>query len=104
MSRIEWTDTGRNSCYSIASFIAEENQSIDGALHVVDRVEEKCKLLAAFPVSGLNRSDLADNLRSAVVDGWVVIYRPLADGIRVILVVEGHRDLPSVVASLGSND
>jgi toxin ParE1/3/4 len=97
---MEWTNTGRDSLYSIAQFIAEQNQSIERALRVVDRVEDKCKLLAEFPMSGMPRPDLAAELRSTLVDTLVIIYRPLEDGIRVILVAEGHQDLPSVIAKL----
>ncbi|HZW29832.1 MAG TPA: type II toxin-antitoxin system RelE/ParE family toxin [Isosphaeraceae bacterium] len=55
--------------------------------------EEKCRLLAEFPLMGRDRSELAPELRSSLVKPYVVFYRPLADGIEIIRVIHGSRDL-----------
>ena len=102
MAFIEWTENGKQSLDTIARFIAEQNQSIERALQVINRIEEKCKLVAEFPESGMARSDLGNGLRSTVVDNFVIIYRPLTNGMRILLVAHGHQDLPSVLAQLWS--
>ncbi|MCA9125992.1 MAG: type II toxin-antitoxin system RelE/ParE family toxin [Planctomycetales bacterium] len=102
MSRIEWTATGRESLEAIALFIADQNESVQRALQVVDRIEAKCDLVAKFPESGTLRPDLGEGIRSTLVDSLVIIYRPLKDGIRILLVAEGHQDLPSVLFQLWS--
>ena len=100
MARVEWTDNGRESLLSIGRFIAEQNQNIERALQVIDRVEEKCRLIATLPASGMLRPDLAPDLRSTLVDNLVIIYRPLDDGMRILLVAHGHEDLPTVLTKL----
>ena len=102
MAHIEWTENGKHGLHSIARFIAEQNQSIERALQVINRIEEKCKLVAEFPASGMARPDLGDGLRSTLVDNFVIIYRPLTKGMRILLVAHGHQDLPSVLAQLWS--
>ncbi len=102
MPRIEWTAAGRESLEAIALFIADQNESIERAIQVVDRIEAKCDLVAKFPESGADRPDLGEGIRSTLVDSLVIIYRPLNDGIRILLVAEGHQDLPSVLVQLWS--
>ena len=102
MARIQWTATGKASLESVALFIAEQDKSVDRALQVIDRIEAKCQLIAKFPEAGTPRSDLGDGIRSTLVDSLVVIYRPLDDGIRILLVAEGHQDLPTVLDQLWS--
>lgn len=77
MPRIEWTATGRESLEAIALFIANQNDSVDRALQVVDWIEAKCDLVAKFPESGTGRPDLGEGIRSTLVDSLVIIYRPL---------------------------
>jgi len=77
MAYIEWTENGNHGLHSIARFMAEQNQSIERALQVINRIEEKCKLVAEFPASRMARPDLGDGLRSTLVDNFVIIYRPL---------------------------
>ena len=58
--------------------------------------EEKTRLLAQFPLMGRDRSDLAPQLRGSLVKPYVILYRPLDDGIEIIRVIHGSRDVPSV--------
>jgi toxin ParE1/3/4 len=61
--------------------------------------EEKTNLLARFPLMGRERHDLAPRLRSSVVKPYLVLYRPLDDGIEIVRVVHGNRDVPSLLES-----
>ena len=79
MERVFWTDAGEESLNNIGRFIAKQNQSLDRALQVIDKVEEKCRLYAGFPNAGPSRDDLAAGLRCFPVDNLVVIYRPVED-------------------------
>lgn len=60
-------------------------------------LEQKCELLAQFPLMGRSRDELAPSLRSILVKPYVVFYRPLPDdqGVVIIRVLHGHRDLPA---------
>lgn len=43
---------------------------------------------------GDHRPDLGENIRILPVDSYVVIYEPLPDGILVLMVTRGSRDVP----------
>jgi toxin ParE1/3/4 len=80
------------------AYVAERDGD-DRALAVLRRFEEAMARRAAFPLSGRARDDLRPGLRSFPVGGWVVFYRPLADGILVTRVLRGERDLPPALAA-----
>ena len=61
---------------------------------LLDEIEARCRLLAQFPEMGRKWEELAPGLRSMVVGNYVIFYRPVADGIQVIRVLHGARDLP----------
>jgi toxin ParE1/3/4 len=57
--------------------------------------EEKTQLLARFPLMGRERSELAPRLRSSLVKPYLILDRPIEDGIEIIRIVHGSRDVPS---------
>jgi toxin ParE1/3/4 len=100
MGHVYWTDRAEDSVLEIGRYIIEQTQSRQRGLHVIDRVEEKCARYAEFPLSGTSREDIGPGLRCFRVDNLLVIYRPLEDGIVVILVTHGHRDIRTVVEQI----
>jgi toxin ParE1/3/4 len=100
MARVCWTDRAEESVLEIGRYIIEQTQSRQRGLDVINRVEEKCARYAQFPSSGTSREDIGPGLRCFRVDNLVVIYRPLEDGIVVILVTHGHRDIRTVVEQI----
>lgn len=76
----------------IAFRIAGENPA--AAARWLDLIDEKCQLLARMPELGRKRPDLAPELRGLPVDNYIIFYRPMNDGIQVIRVLHGARDLP----------
>ena len=50
-----------------------------------------------FPLMGRDRGDLAPRLRSSLVKPYVLLYRPLEDGIEIIRVIHGARDISSLL-------
>jgi toxin ParE1/3/4 len=78
----------------IALRIARDNPA--AADRLLETVDEKCRLLARMPEMGRQRFDLAPNLRSLPVGDYVIFYRPVPDGIQVIRVLHGARDIPTL--------
>ena len=74
--------------------IAEANP--DAADKVLDAIAERCTLLAQFPMLGTSRDELFPALRSLAVGSYVIFYLPLDDGIDVIRVLHGRRDIESL--------
>jgi toxin ParE1/3/4 len=76
---------------TIWDFIA--NDSIKAADALLERIDEAFDMLAQMPRAGRARNDLALNLRSFPVGSYVVYYVPVSDGIEVIRVMSGWRDV-----------
>jgi toxin ParE1/3/4 len=76
---------------TIWDFIA--NDSIKAADALLERIDEAFDMLAQMPRAGRARNDLALNLRSFPVGSCVVYYVPVSDGIEVIRVMSGWRDV-----------
>lgn len=53
-------------------------------------------LYATQPELGERPSDLGAEVRQFLVKRYVVFYRPLRDGIEVLRVLHGTRDIPAV--------
>jgi len=100
MARVYWTDKAEESVLEIGRYIVEQTQSRQRGLDVIARLEDKCAHYAEFPLSGTSREDIGPGLRCFRVDKLVVVYRPHEDGIVVILVTHGHRDLRTVVEQI----
>ena len=78
----------------IWDYIAQDNPQV--ADHFIDKVEKQCRLLAEFPNIGTNCDALSPGLRFLVVDKYVLFYIALDDGIEVVRVLHGARDLESL--------
>jgi toxin ParE1/3/4 len=59
----------------------------------VDRLDEKFALWATQPMMGRSRDELAPGVRSLAFGRYVVFYEPLPDGIDVVRVLHGTRDI-----------
>ena len=80
----------------IAEYIGEMNHSPAAARRFLDNLNEKLQLYATQPEMGELRPDLGQHIRLFPLGNYVVIYRPLRDGIDVLRVFEGHRDYPAL--------
>jgi toxin ParE1/3/4 len=74
--------------------IAEENPT--AADQWLDLINEKCGVLAQMPEMGRKRSELVRGLRSFAVGNYVIFYRPISEGIQVVRVLHGARDIPTL--------
>ena len=100
MASVYWTDKAEEGVLEIGRYIIERTQSRQRGLDVINRIEEKCAHYASFPLSGTLREDVGPGLRCFRVEKLLVIYRPREDGIVVMLVTHGHRDLRTVVEQI----
>ncbi|MCY7337593.1 MAG: type II toxin-antitoxin system RelE/ParE family toxin [Chamaesiphon sp.] len=56
----------------------------------------KCQQLIKFPNSGKSYASIRPYLRGLSLEGYIIFYRILDDGIEILRVVSGRRDLPSM--------
>jgi toxin ParE1/3/4 len=75
-------------------YIADD--SMDRADEFLDRIEEKLQALARNPGMGRRREDLLLGLQSLPIGNYIVFYREIKDGIDVIRVLRGSRDIEAI--------
>jgi toxin ParE1/3/4 len=68
----------------------------NGAIALFEALREKCRKVAQFPNMGKNYGDIAPNLRGIIAGNYIVFYFPRADGIDVVRIINGYRDLESL--------
>jgi toxin ParE1/3/4 len=78
----------------IWDYIADD--SLDRADDFLDRIEEKLRLLARNSGIGRRREELFLGLRSFPVGNYVVFYQAVEDGIDVIRILHGSRDIEEI--------
>jgi toxin ParE1/3/4 len=71
-------------------YIAED-QPVN-ADHFLERLEKKAQKLAEFTDLGVERLDIAPDIKSFPVDRYVLYYRPNDHGIELVRVLHGSRD------------
>jgi toxin ParE1/3/4 len=75
-------------------YIAQDNA--DAADRLLDKIEERCRTLARFPEMGMNRDELMSGLRSLPIGNYLVFYLPTEDGIEIVRVLPGMRDIDAL--------
>ena len=79
----------------IWAYIARD--SLDNADHFIDRIFQICReALASNPRLGRAREELGPGLRSLVFEGYVIFYHPIPDGVEIVRVLHGMRDIESI--------
>jgi len=94
MPSVRRTGAAHRDLVAIALTIAKDNPS--AADKWLDAIDSRCKLLAQMPGLGRLRPDLAPALRSFAVGTHIIFYREAHEGIIVIRVLHGARDLPTL--------
>lgn len=54
----------------------------------------RCQQLVNFPNLGRSYTEILPDLRGLPLNGYIIFYRILDDGIEILRVVSGRRDLP----------
>lgn len=91
MGQVVRSIEAQEDLHDIGAYIARG--SLQNALKMLDRFEQQAKLLAEFPGLGQARDDLAPSLRSWPVGKYLLFYRATVDGIELVRVIHGSRDL-----------
>ena len=94
MSRYRFTNSARTDLKEITRFIARNNLGV--ARQFKDKIRQQCNLLANFHNMGRRRDELSSSLRSFPLDDYLIFYIPIEDGIEVVRVISGYRDLDTL--------
>jgi toxin ParE1/3/4 len=96
------TGEARRDLAEINGFIIEE--SPQAANRFLRAFNKKCQLLAQFPEMGRAWNELRPPLRSFPIDRYLIFYCPVSEGIQVVRVLSGYRDLEAVFSELAEGE
>ncbi len=89
------TPTASRDLESVMDYLAQRG-SIETAERFLEKIDTKFKMLAQFPLIGCKRDELYPGLRSVPLEDYLIFYRLVANGIEVMRVVGGYRDLEAL--------
>ena len=91
MSRVEFRPAAARDLEDIGDYVAQH--SPQAALALIRRLRETCRSLAEMPYAARARPELGEQIRSRPVGRYTVFFRPREDGIEVVRVLHGRRDV-----------
>ena len=94
MSRFRLAHLARTDLAEIRHFIARDKPG--AADRQIAAFFEKFHALATHPEMGERRPELGENLRSFAAGTYVIVYRPISEGVEIVRVVSGYRDLDAL--------
>ena len=94
MGKVSYTNRAREDLTTIWLHIAPNNPS--AADRVVDRIEDRCNRLRDYPQLGRARVEIAGDARILIIERWVALYHLVENGIQIVRIVDGTRDLTNL--------
>lgn len=86
------TEAAQQDLDEIAWYIAVHENRPRVAYQIIDEIIAKCELLAENPLLGNAMPDLGSKCRIFSHKRWVIIFRPIVQGVEVMRIVDGSRD------------
>lgn len=96
MSSYSFSEEAIQDLNEICEYIAYQNSN--AAIKLFETIRAKCKSVADFPNLGKRYNYLLPNLRGFIINDYIVFYLPKTDGIDVVRVVSGRRNLENIFA------
>ena len=91
MARCLVTPRADRDLDSIWSFITVNNPRAADAM--IDRLTDAFDMLLTVPQAGRLRHEFHEDVRSFAIDNYVIFYRTVSEGIDILRVVHGRRDI-----------
>lgn len=73
-----------------------QTRNLDAGERFVIAFNQKCQYLTQFPNIGKPYPHLRSDLRGISLDNYIIFYQLVEDGIIIVRVVNGYRDLSSL--------
>ncbi|MBD1928276.1 type II toxin-antitoxin system RelE/ParE family toxin [Trichocoleus sp. FACHB-90] len=94
MSRYIISPEATQDLDEISDYFASRN--IEAGERFLNAFEQKCRKLVKFPKMGRDYAEIEPSLRGLPVDGYIILYRVIEDGVEIVRVVSGYRSLESL--------
>ncbi len=99
MAEVRHTGLARRDLLDIWLGIARDNPG--AADRVYDRLEARIQMLQRYPQIGPARPDIANDARMLVERPYLILYRLIPEGVQVVRVLHGARDIDGTLFSKG---
>jgi toxin ParE1/3/4 len=96
MSNLIISPSASRDLNQIADYFLEVN--LEAGEKLFQEFNKKCQKLAMFPNMGRSYSQIRDDLRGLPLDGYIILYKVIDDGIEILRIVSGRQDLESLFA------
>lgn len=94
MARVSRSAQAQQDLEDILDYL--DSQSSDAADRFAAKFDEACELYATHPQIGATAEEYAPNLRHFTVWNYAIFYRPIDEGIELIRIIHGARDIPKL--------
>jgi toxin ParE1/3/4 len=92
MKQYRVSEDARSDLDDIWFYIARDN--VEAADRFIRAIVSRFPQLADMPHIGRSREELSPHLRSFPVGRYIIFYRPVKDGVEIVRVLHGARDIP----------
>jgi toxin ParE1/3/4 len=97
MARAVWTPLAQHELEDILFYIRVAGGRPETARRIGEEIRDKAEKQATHGESGHQHTAAPKGWRYVKHKRWLVFYQPHPDGIEVMRVVDGARDLPAVL-------
>ncbi|WP_204106019.1 MULTISPECIES: type II toxin-antitoxin system RelE/ParE family toxin [Spirulina sp. CCY15215] len=94
MSRFIITLRASRDLEEICDYFLEK--SVDAGDRFVEAFNQKCRHLVHFPYLGRSYAQFSPSLRGISLMGYIIFYRIIEDGIEIVRIISGYRNLEEV--------
>jgi toxin ParE1/3/4 len=91
MPRLSFSPKAEIDLFDIEEYIARDKPP--AAEEWIERLKEKCRLIAEFPNAGERRDDIFPGFFCSVLGRYVIFYRHSEECVEILRIVTGDRDL-----------
>ena len=91
MSKPIYTQAAQQDLADIVEYISRDKP--EAAWAWLDKIEDKCLLIARQPSVGDLQPHLGDGVRASVVGRYVIFHRSKEDRLEILRVIAGDRDI-----------
>ena len=97
--QVIYSADARSDLMAIENYIAANDGEARAEL-IIGRIDETILNLAYFPGMGRSRPYLEPDARAFAISPWIIVYEPLPDldGIAILRIIDGRRDLDAAFA------
>lgn len=94
MPRVNYLPEVLNDLHGIWRYVYDKSKSVDIADRLIETIDETAAIYASRPELGIPRPEFDERLRCFPVGRYVVYYIAIEEGIEIVQVIHGSRDLP----------